>query len=425
MELVLPPRRLYLSRHERRKNAELEYARDWCSWTGSFLLMHALKDHSAEMRWLAELFPVKVGGVRGMVPRTMAAERLSKWCAEHGEDARALAHLANVLEDDAMFERAASMGDTWAMGMCAYCLDPPHDVELRLALASAEKGDANGTYALARLVREGRGCEQDEHAAEELLIRAAELGNRDAMREILSSQVRYLFAIFFILRFHFSKKVDPSTKAKLFIGFFGLHEFDFVGLASELRAVFRCYARDGSCGDAIFEIGEMMKGNMNVVEGKVFGWQRDPREVELFAQAVEMHDQFCNLARAACVAWILVAKRTGLNKDVRRFISKMVWDARSEPKRRLPDKKYGCDIFCSRIVLTTSYLLSSSVTSDKVAGFRLAAAASSTPEPFPVAGVAVGTAVGVLVLGGIIALTVFLVRRNRIKSSQDPSYVAM
>ena len=78
----------------------------------------------------------------------------------------------------------------------------------------------------------------------------------------------------------------------------------------------------------------------------------------------------------------------------------------------------------SRIAVTASYLDSSSGVSNKVAGFRLAAvSSSSTPAPFPVVAVAVGTVVSVLVLGGIIALTVFLVRRNRMK--QDSSYVAM
>ena len=140
--------------------------------------MHKLKDHNAEMRWLAELLPLDT-----KVTVQLAEQRLSEWCDEHPQDARALAHLGNVTQDEVLFEKASSMGDSWAMGMCAYCcLEPSYDVQFRLALASAKKGDANGTYSLALLLREGLGCEKNERFAAEMLEYAAELGKprRDA-----------------------------------------------------------------------------------------------------------------------------------------------------------------------------------------------------------------------------------------------------
>ena len=52
-------------------------------------LVHKLKDHNAEMRWLAELLPLDT-----KVTVQLAEQRLSEWCAAHPQDARALAHLA-------------------------------------------------------------------------------------------------------------------------------------------------------------------------------------------------------------------------------------------------------------------------------------------------------------------------------------------
>ena len=92
----------------------------------------------------------------------------------------------------------------------------------------------------------------------------------------------------------------------------------------------QCYETNGSCGDAIFEAGEMLKGNIDAEEEEVFGKKKDRSDLELFVRAVTMHDSWCDVVREACVAWILIAKRIRLNKDVRKMISVMVWETRRE-----------------------------------------------------------------------------------------------
>lgn len=109
-DLVLPPRRRFTLK-ECRRNAELEAAREaWRSEKGLWMV-HQLKQHDAEMRWLAELFPLEVGAVSSEV----AEQRLGEWCETHPDDARALRYLADVRKDDVLRNKAAKMGDTRAL----------------------------------------------------------------------------------------------------------------------------------------------------------------------------------------------------------------------------------------------------------------------------------------------------------------------
>ena len=111
---VLPPRR-HFTREEKRRNVAVEYARCNLQVEKGLRLVHTLQSHNPEMRWLAELFPIEVL-VDGFVPVENVEKRLSEWCASHPEDARGLAHLANVRHEDSLWEKAALMGDVWAMG---------------------------------------------------------------------------------------------------------------------------------------------------------------------------------------------------------------------------------------------------------------------------------------------------------------------
>ena len=82
----------------------------------------------------------------------------------------------------------------------------------------------------------------------------------------------------------------------------------------------------------------MFKGNIDA-EGKLFGWNPSSDHVKFLLRAIAMHDCWCDAARETCVAWILVAKRTGLNKDVRKIIARLVWEARREGRGDLAVKK--------------------------------------------------------------------------------------
>ena len=306
-EFVLPPRRRFTSR-EKRRNAEMVYAQaNWRAEAG-LRMVHKLKEHDAEMRWLAGLFPLE----DGWVSQEVAELRLSEWCEAHPDDARALRYLANAQENISVMEKAASMGDGQAMAAICF-LSPSVEKKFQLAHASFEQNDAEGTCCLVRCFRDGLGCEKNESLAQELLVRAAELGSAWAVFDLVET-----------------RQMEPAQRVNLLASFFGLYFPGSAGFRSDLD-VFHRFNRDGGHGSVLFEVGEMFKGG-NGGE-MVFLQDEDTGLVDILMRAVAMFDKWCDAAREACVAWVLIAKRMEFNKDVRKMVAKMVWDTRREGKR--------------------------------------------------------------------------------------------
>ena len=300
-----PPRRL--TRQERKRNAELVFAREFWRNDKGLAVVRSLKGHCSEMRWLAELFPLDVLKF-GSIPTNLADQRLSEWCETHPEDARALVYFADLREDQVLLEKAVSMGDPWALGMFLYLFGGCDTRRFELAVSSTKQGDAMGTYVFSQCIDLGRGCEKDERLAFEWLVRAADLGSYVAYRKLLKSEM------------------DPAEKLKLATCFFDVYSCEFDQLTSCLEAAFQCHADKGSCGEAIFYAGEMLKGKEHV-EGEVSG-----KNLKVFSRAIAMFEYWYSVAENACVAWILTAKRTGVNKDVRKIIARMIWNGRSEAR---------------------------------------------------------------------------------------------
>ena len=309
---VLPPRQLF-TREEKRKNLTVEDVRLHWRWEKSLVAAHALRGRDPEMRWLAELFPLEVL-VEGAVPDEVAERRLTEWCSAHPNDASALAYLANLRVDECLMEKAASMGDSWAMGQIVLRFSVPDERRFQLACAPAEQGDATGSFALSRYFRQGFGCEKNEGLADVMLERAADLGSIFAYETLLHCQK------------------DAAFKLKLLCVVLSIDPFYLDQLSLNLDAAIRVYMSDGSFSDAIFEAGEVLKGNINVEKEEVFGKKQARSELRIFERAVSMYDSWCNTAGEACVTWILIAKQIGIQKDVRKMIAKMVWEARSEAR---------------------------------------------------------------------------------------------
>ncbi len=76
----------------------------------------------------------------------------------------------------------------------------------------------------------------------------------------------------------------------------------------------------------VFELGLLLKGNMDVLCGRVV----DTEVLEAAQTCVELHD-LCPLeAKAAIECWNVVAIRCGLVQDVRRLIARLLWAERAE-----------------------------------------------------------------------------------------------
>ena len=315
VETALPPRRLFTLR-ERRRNVQLEHVRNhWVVFLQSGLQqVHELKEDNAEMRWLADML-CPLSDQSGFIRVDSVEQRLSEWCAEHPEDARALVYLASLREDHALYEKAAAMGDSWAMAEMSSFSSCPRDKKFQLAWASAAKGDAKGTYRLMECFQMGIGCEQSETIADELTQRAAELGSFSAYRELLVDIV----------------EMDEVQRVKLLASFFGsASSYNTNKLSPCLGIVVERYAADKSYGAVIFEVGEIFKGNVNTAEQEVFGLKQRPKDFHILARAVAMYDGWCVVAKEACVMWILVGKRMGFIKDIRKLIARMVWESRAD-----------------------------------------------------------------------------------------------
>ena len=81
---------------------------------------------------------------------------LRAWSFAHPDDARGLTYLGILQGDDEMVEKAAALGGAWAMAhMSLRSFTLCEEGRFRLAWASAEKGDAEGTYFLAGFFLKG------------------------------------------------------------------------------------------------------------------------------------------------------------------------------------------------------------------------------------------------------------------------------
>ena len=314
-EFVLPPRRRFTVK-EKRRNAEIEWTKENWRWDVVGLwVVHELKQHDPELRWLAELFPLEEEKVFDDV----AVQRLGAWCAAHPEDARALRYLAQVKSSVALMEKAAAMGDARAMAECVSSSESSESFEkvFQLARLSSEKGDASGTYCLMACFRDGLGCERIESMAEELLDLAADLGNSNAFHDLLEVE-----------------GMEPAKRLKLLVIFFDIYFFGLGKVCSALEAVLGSYSTDGSYTNAmaIFEVGEVFKGCIDIEKERLFGKKQELVHLECLLRPVVMYDRWCDAARDACVTWILFAKSMGFNKDVRKMIARLVWDARREAR---------------------------------------------------------------------------------------------
>ena len=254
----------------------MEFARrSWQSEELGLLLVHKLKHHDAEMRWLAKLFPFREGGV----PLDIAEQTLGSWCEAHPDDARARAHLENIGDDISMMEEASAMGDAWAT--TGEVFDSfSEEKKFELARASAEKGDAEGTYRLMECFQEGIGCERNEVFAEELLKCALDLGSCFAF----STHAR-------------SRQIGPQRRVELLMSFFGLYSSG--RLEAALEHLLQQHARDGMVNrDLIFEVGEMYKGNLiwREREKKRFG-EGKGQNLRGVLEAVDLYDKWCGEVR--------------------------------------------------------------------------------------------------------------------------------
>jgi len=103
------------------------------------------------------------------------------------------------------------------------------------------------------------------------------------------------------------------------------------------------FSSDPSLGPAVFRIGRALKGRINTEKRDIFGdsYNFDSR-IGPANRAVSFFFSQCSAARAAVDTWCLIARRVGnnlLNKDVRKKVGMLIWEAREQADYKAIDRK--------------------------------------------------------------------------------------
>ncbi len=239
----------------------------------------------------------------------------------HPNDARALclawwmADKDDREDDWSLLYVAADMGDAFACSvLCNRTCYDDEEAGFRLALRSVARHERDGYLDLGYCFEHGMGCEQDLSLAKENCLIAAELG--------LVYGAEYL-----------GKLLDECCPVSwIWLGRAAGcgHAYQFVSRFAHQVEDF--FSGRGSA-PVVFIIGLLLKGNINLETKEIFGTLVKLSEDSNFllaSQAVSFFESQIKCARLAINAWTLVGMRSGIVKDMRLFVGKMIWEARFE-----------------------------------------------------------------------------------------------
>ncbi len=247
-------------------------------------------------------------------------------------------------DDLTLLRRSAEMGNAFACStLCREVWGENHTEAFRLAQLAANQHERDGFYLLGRCFREGIGCKKDLNLAKENYLNATELGNIFAAADYGC----------------YGHLLDVSVPARwLWLERAALRGWAGPFLDSFSDPVEQFFSGSGNAA-IVFLIGRALKGKIDMVKEKIFGFRVD---FDIFIapanQAVSFYDSQIKCARVAVNTWTLVATRLHLIKDMRIYIGKMIWEARFEANYR-----FDLDDFESSSSYSSSPALFSSASS--------------------------------------------------------------
>ncbi len=236
---------------------------------------------------------------------------------DRGDDASALcfAGLFSVPINASLLRRSSELGCAFASA----CLAERTFGEERFTLASAAAahGERDGFYQLGVCFQFGYGCAEDANKARENYLLAARLDSVQAMckyGEVSETSDPHRW-------FCWGRAVERGYCVDDFLDQFPQHVELF-------------FDSDPSLARVVFFIGRALKGRLNVAKQMVFG-SRGMFSDHLVSPANRAIAFFATqqaiAARKAVDTWCLVALRvrsSALNRDIRRKIGQLVWEAR-------------------------------------------------------------------------------------------------
>ncbi len=173
------------------------------------------------------------------------------------------------------------------------------------ALRGAMIGDRSSMRCLADCLLWGRGgVEKDEKLSLEFRIEAARRGDGCACYELAED--------------HFCK--DDIVTQYFWKIQAAKHDIEF--LAITLHKLKKVNKRG-----VLFIVGQTLFGNVTKVT--VFGYRGlENGLVERAENLVEFYSRRCDESRTECVMWVMIGRRLGVNKDVRKIIARKLWEGR-------------------------------------------------------------------------------------------------
>lgn len=240
----------------------------------------------------------------------------------HETDARALC-FATIFawhSDDIGLKQAAETGFAFALAELAACLHQQQDKEaFSFAFRASLQGERDGFYWVGQCYERGLGCEQNLGKAKEnyriagsILLYAPALSNLGSLFDKSDPQ-----------RWHWLGKAAARGSPRIF-----LREF--------VAVVYRFYSTP-SLAPVVFMIGRALAGHMG--DRKIFGVECTDTRFETSAanRAFRFFTLQCEAARAAVDVWCLIARRRNnlLNRDVRKKIAMLIWEARELAQYRV------------------------------------------------------------------------------------------
>ena len=226
-------------------------------------------------------------------------------------DARALSFLGLIGDGDvSLLRRSAKLGFAWAQALVAW--NTQGDEKFKFAQLSAGQGERDGFFWLGVCFGHGKGCEQDLDKAKKYFLIASELGYVWAMCEL-------------------GRLLDDSDPQRWYwygrAAALGNTMVFFLHIAREVE-LFNC----GSGRNAVmFAIGQVLQGHVNEDAKTIFNTNGNFDSLIVPAKkAIAFYEAQIKATKDAMYAWTQVGLRCRVVKDIRKFISALIWNSRAE-----------------------------------------------------------------------------------------------
>jgi len=212
--------------------------------------------------------------------------------------------------DLSLLRRSAELG--FAFGQALMARETRVEERFKFAQQAAAQGERDGYFWLGRCFFVGEGCEKDLDKAKESLSLASKCGYVCAMA--------YLGRSF----------DDSDLQRWLWLSRAAVEGdfWEFLDCFSQQVEKF-----DSGTGSAafMFAIGRALYGNVNLKMRTIFKTNFNFRSHIIPAQkAIAFYEAQLFVCRAAVDTWTKVGIRFGVAKDIRKMISKLIWETRGE-----------------------------------------------------------------------------------------------